>query len=127
MKIKGAFLVACFTALTSFAQQNAPDVIIVNATVRTMDPKQPKAEALAISGNKIVAVGSTEDIGKLAGKQTRRIDAGKKLVLPGFNDAHVHFMDGGFSLSNVDLRTSKSPQEFAKRIGDFAKKLPKGA
>src|SRR6185312_1099468 len=65
-------------------------------------------------------------IRQLAGKKTRIVDAGKRLVLPGFNDSHVHFLMGGFQLSNVDLRDAKSPEEFAKRIGDFAKKIPKG-
>ncbi|MFN7139800.1 MAG: amidohydrolase, partial [Limisphaerales bacterium] len=104
----------------------APDIVIVNATVRTMDEKQPRAEAIAISGNKIAAIGTTAQIRQLAGPATRVVDAQKRLVLPGFNDSHVHFMDGGFSLSNVDLRDAKTPEEFAKRIGDFARKLPKG-
>jgi predicted amidohydrolase YtcJ len=48
------------------------------------------------------------------------------LVLPGFNDAHVHFLSGGFSLANVDLRDAASPTEMARRLGEYAKKLPKG-
>lgn len=103
-----------------------PDTIIFNATVRTMDEKQARAEAIAIFGNKILSVGDSASVLKSAGPNTRKIDAQKRLVLPGFNDSHVHFMDGGFSLSNVDLRDAKTPEEFAKRIGDFAKKQPKG-
>jgi predicted amidohydrolase YtcJ len=91
-----------------------------------MDDALPKAEAVAIRGNQIVAVGSTEKIRALAGKGTRVIDAGGKLVLPGFNDSHAHFLMGGFSLSNVDLRDAKSPEEMAKRLADYAKKIPKG-
>src|SRR4051812_3933804 len=78
-----------------------PDLVIVNATVRTMDEKNPTATALAIYGNQIVVVGKSEEVRALAGKSTRIIDAGKKLVLPGFNDSHVHFLMGGYSLSNV--------------------------
>ena len=103
---------------------NAPDLIIVNAVIHTMDPNQPTAEALAIYGNRIMAVGSTKDIRKLAGSNTRTVDAKKRLVLPGFNDSHTHFLSGGFRLSSVDLRDANSQKEFAERIRTFAAKLP---
>jgi predicted amidohydrolase YtcJ len=116
------------TLATSFAGAAiSPDIVIINGVVRTMDDKQPRAEAIAIYGNKIVSVGTTAEIKKISGPGTRTIDARGRLILPGFNDAHVHFLDGGFSLSNVDLRDAKSPEEFAKRIADFAKKLPTGS
>jgi len=102
------------------------DTVIVNAVVHTMDSSQPVAEAVAIYGNRIVAVGASKDIRKLAGPKTRTIDANKRLLLPGFNDAHTHFLSGGFQLSSVDLRDANSPQEFADRIRAFAAKLPKG-
>ncbi|HEY8410159.1 MAG TPA: amidohydrolase [Pyrinomonadaceae bacterium] len=102
------------------------DTIIINAVVHTMDPAQPTAEAVAIYANRIVAVGSTKDIRKLAGPNTRTIDANNRLLLPGFNDAHTHFLSGGFQLSSVDLRDASSPQEFAARLKTFAAKLPKG-
>ena len=102
------------------------DTIIINAVVHTMDTAQPTAEAVAIYANRIVAVGTTSDIKKLAGPDTRTIDAGNRLLLPGFNDAHTHFLSGGFQLSSVDLRDANSPQEFAARIKAFAAKLPKG-
>src|SRR5215212_989546 len=102
------------------------DTIIVNAIVHTMDPEHPTAEAVAILGNRIVAIGSTNDIKKLAGAGTRTIEANKRLVLPGFNDAHTHFLTGGFQLASVDLRDAANQQEFASRIRAFAEKLPKG-
>lgn len=104
----------------------APDIVIVNASVRTMDPAQPTAGAVAVSGNRISAVGATADIRALAGPKTRVVDAGGKLVLPGFNDSHVHWLMGGFSITNVNLRDAKSPGEFARRIGEHAKKTPQG-
>src|ERR1051326_5219972 len=104
----------------------AADLIIVNATVRTMDTGHPLAEAVAVSGNRIAAVGAADEIRKLAGPRTSLIDAGGKLVLPGFNDAHVHFLNGGFELSGVDLRGSRSPAEFAERLGRSAAQTPKG-
>ena len=104
----------------------AADLIIINAKVHTMDRTQPIAEALAIHGNRIVAIGSTKEIQKLAGANTRVIDAKGQLVLPGFNDAHTHFLSGGFQLSSVDLRDANTPQEFAERIRDFAAKISAG-
>ena len=104
----------------------APELIIVNAAVRTMDDAHPKAEAVAVSGNRIAAVGTSADLRALAGPKTRIVDAGGKSVLPGFNDAHVHWLMGGYSITNVDLRDATSPAEFANRIGEHAKKIPKG-
>lgn len=104
----------------------AADLIIVNANVHTMTGPQAAAEAIAILGRRIIAVGSNDEIKKFSGTNTRTIDAKGQLVLPGFNDAHVHFMSGGFQLSSVDLRDAKSPEEFAQRIRDFAVKLPPG-
>lgn len=104
----------------------APDLLIVNAAVRTLDPARPQAEALAVYGHRIVAVGGTGELRALAGPNTRVIDAAGRSVLPGFNDAHVHWLSGGFALTNVDLRDAASPEEFARRIGDFAKTLPRG-
>jgi predicted amidohydrolase YtcJ len=123
-----AFLSVTFMNLPVHAQKVtvAPDVIIVDAIVRTMDPQQPIAEAVAIHGNRIVAVGSTAEIRALASTRTKVIEAKKRLLLPGFNDAHTHFLSGGFQLSSVDLRDANTPQEFAERIRSFASKLPKG-
>jgi predicted amidohydrolase YtcJ len=104
----------------------AASLVIINARIHTIDQGQPLAEAVAVSGNRIVAVGLTKDIRKLAGANTRVIDAEGQLVLPGFNDAHVHFMSGGFQLASVDLRDANTPQEFAERIRTFADKLPPG-
>src|SRR5512143_3191734 len=77
----------------------APDLVIFNGSIRTMDQTQPTAEAVAVVGNRIAAVGSTKEIRALAGPKTRVIDAAKRTVFPGFNDAHVHFLMGGFSLA----------------------------
>lgn len=102
------------------------DIIVLNAKVHTMDPAKPQAEAVAIYGNRIAALGTTAEIKQLASASTRVVDAGGKLVLPGFNDSHVHFLMGGFQLSQVDLRNAKSPEEFVERLRQFAEKLPKG-
>jgi len=133
MRPRLAFLLITLSAILMTLPVHAdnslftPDTIIINATVRTMDPQRPTAEAIAILGNRIVALGTTSEIQKLAGQNTKVIDAQKRLVLPGFNDAHVHFLSGGFQLSSVDLRDAKTPEEFAERIRAFASKLPAGS
>ncbi len=104
----------------------AVDLIIINANVHTMDARRPVAEAIAVYGKRIAAIGSTEEVRKLMGAGTRVIDAGGRLILPGFNDSHVHFLSGGFQLSSVDLRDARSPQEFAERISRFARNVPRG-
>jgi predicted amidohydrolase YtcJ len=83
--------------------------------------------AIAIGGGKVLAVGTDEAVRALAGPATRTIELRGRLVVPGFNDAHVHFISGGFGLLSVDLRDAKDEADFARRIGDYAKTLPKGA
>ena len=102
------------------------DSVITNAKVRTMDVNRPEAQAVAISGNRIAAVGSNTEILELADPQTRLIDASNCLVLPGFNDAHLHFLDGGFQLSSLDLSNVQSIAEFGESIGRWAEKIPRG-
>ncbi|HEX8189038.1 MAG TPA: amidohydrolase [Pyrinomonadaceae bacterium] len=102
------------------------DLVIVNARVRTLDAARPAAEAVAVHGNRVTAVGTSAEVRALAGAKTRVIDAKGALLLPGFNDAHVHFLSGGFQLSSVDLRDAATPQEFAERIRRFSERLPKG-
>jgi predicted amidohydrolase YtcJ len=130
MKLSIAIVTICLTLFMSVANNNAaslaPDLVIVNASVHTMDELQPRAEAVAILGNRIAAVGRTAEIQALAGPKSRVLDAAGKNVFPGFNDAHVHFLSGGYSLSSVDLRDAKSPEEMARRLADYSKTVPKG-
>ncbi len=107
-------------------QQRSEDLIVVNAVVRTMSEAAPLAEAVAVRGNRILAVGDNETVRRLATAHTRIIDAQGRLLLPGFNDAHVHFLSGGQQLESVDLRTARSPQELAQRLQRFAAALPPG-
>jgi len=103
------------------------DMIITGGRVWTGNTTQPWAEAVAITGSLISAVGSDEEIESLAGPATQRVDAAGGLVAPGFIDTHVHFMDGGFGLSSVQLRDAATPEEFAARIGEFAASIPAGS
>ncbi|MBS0366123.1 MAG: amidohydrolase [Proteobacteria bacterium] len=115
-------------ALTAgIAQGRSATLILINGKVWTENPAQPQAQAVAIDGNHILAVGSSDAMRKLAGPDCRIIDLGGRRVVPGFNDSHVHFIDGGDALASVQLGDANSAAEFRRRIGKFAKSLPKGA
>ena len=81
---------------------------------------------MACIGNRIVAVGTTARSKPGPGREPRVIDLAGKRVVPGFNDAHVHFYSGGANLSSVQLRTAQSDKEFGERIRAFAARIPKG-
>ena len=112
-------------SLQIYSQTKSADLIIFNANIRTLDDKQPKAEAVAISGNKISRIGTNKEIKALIGKETKTIDAAGKLVLPGFNDSHVHFLGIGNQFFSINLRDAKTPQEMVEKIEFYAKFLPK--
>src|SRR6266851_7531064 len=105
--------------------QPAASLIITNAKVWTVDKQHPTAEAVAVIGDRIVAVGSNAEIDRWRGPQTKILDAAGKLLLPGFNDAHVHFVDGGAQLDQVQLSDAPSEQEFVKRVAAQVMKTPK--
>ena len=108
------------------AQPLSADLVVRNAKIHTMDRSRPQARSLAILNGKIVRVGTDKEIASMIGPQTKVIDAGGKTVIPGFNDAHVHFLGIGTQLSSVDLRDARSPEEFVRRIKEFAARTPKG-
>src|SRR4030095_9282065 len=124
--IKVIFSVACALLPARAADAQTADLVITNANVHTVSASQPKAQSIAVIGNKSAAVGSDSDTKSYIGPEARVIDAKGRLIVPGFNDAHVHFLETGAQLSAVDLRSAKSPQEFVERIRAFAAKLPKG-
>ena len=121
-----ALLLAAVITMGQTQRKPAADLIITNAKVWTVDKSAPSAEAVAILGDRIVAVGLNADIDLWRGPQTKIIDATGKLLLPGFNDSHVHFTTGGSQLDNVQLNDAPSAEEFARRIGEKARSLPKG-
>jgi predicted amidohydrolase YtcJ len=103
-----------------------PSLLLLNGNVWTGHSAPPKAEALAVLHGRIVAIGTNAEMRKLAGPSTRVIDAHGRLVVPGFNDAHVHFFNGGRGLASVQLRDAATPTEFRRRIEAHAAKLPAG-
>lgn len=102
----------------------AADKIYVNARVWTGRTDAPYAQAIAVAGERILAAGSTKEVAALRAQQTEVIDLKGAFVVPGFIDNHVHFINGGLSLAQVDLRDAKTPQEFSRRIAAAAKARP---
>jgi predicted amidohydrolase YtcJ len=112
----------------SLAPAPAPVIAlaIVNARVWTGDARHPWADAVLVRGERIEAVGSSAEVKKRAGASVRTIDAKGMMLTPGFIDAHVHFLDGGFALASVQLRDAPTKAEFIRRIKAFAATVPKG-
>ena len=104
----------------------AADLIVFNARIWTVNPAQPQADAVAVLNGRIAAVGADAAVMLWRGPGTRVVDAKGGRLLPGFNDAHVHFSDGGASLAAVQLTDAGSIKEFVKRIADYASHAPKG-
>jgi len=105
---------------------HAPSLILHNGRIWTECPRFPEVAALAITGDKVSAVGPSSEIVPTAGLQTKLVDLNGRRAVPGFNDAHVHFHIGGSSLASVQLRDATSELEFRDRIARFAKTIPEG-
>jgi predicted amidohydrolase YtcJ len=98
--------------------------VVVNARIYTVNVRQPWAEALAIRGDRLLAVGSAKDIAAYRGPSTKVIDARGKLVLPGFTDCHVHFLDGSLALHRINLADATTVAEIQRRVKAFAASHP---
>lgn len=116
----------CSAHLVAADNQKHPtaDTVIVNARVYTVNVKQPWAEAIAIRKDRILAVGSEHDIAAYHGSATKTIDAGGRLVLPGFADCHIHFLDGSLSLMQVNLEDAKTVEDIQQRVKTYAAAHP---
>ncbi len=103
---------------------NAPDLVILNAALTTFDPDRPAAQALAVRGRHIQAVGSTAQIRALTGPQTRVVDAGGATVLPGFIDSHVHLFGGAAELDMLDLTGLRGLDRLTRAVRAYAADRP---
>ena len=124
-RLFGLFLVLGLKIVCTPAQtpQQHADRIFVNGKIWTGDDARPQAQAFAVSGDKILAVGSNEEVRALAAPDSAVIDLHGRLVVPGFQDSHLHFP--GPSVSEVDLHGTETLKEFQQRLSDFAKAHPK--
>jgi hypothetical protein len=100
------------------------DIILTNGNVITMNPKKPKAQAIATQKDKIIAVGTNNQIKKLTGKTTKVIDLKGKTVVPGFTDTHVHVRGFGASLTSLNLRDVTSIKEMQRKLQEQVEKTP---
>ncbi|HYG78908.1 MAG TPA: amidohydrolase [Pyrinomonadaceae bacterium] len=106
--------------------RRAVTLLLVNGKVFTADARGTVAQAVAIEGDRIVAVGTDAEI-KARYSAARTIDLKGRLVTPGFNDAHIHFLGGGLSLLRVDLIGAKTLEEARQRIAAKVRELPPGS
>lgn len=120
------FILLIILTISCTPELQQAELIVTNANIWTGNEKQPRAQAMAISGDSILAIGSNKEIEAYKGANTTLINADAKFVAPGFIDNHVHLMAGGYNLTSVQLRDAKTPEEFAQRIFDFSKTIPKG-
>lgn len=122
-------LILAAAGTAACGREAAPPVslAIVNARVWTGDTAAPWAEAVSVAGERLLAVGTNDQVRAGLAAGTRVIDAGGAMVTPGFIDSHVHFIDGGRALTSVQLRDAATRAEFVRRIAAHAKTLPKGA
>lgn len=100
------------------------DRIFINGSVWTGDAARPRAQALAVRGSNVLAVGTTAEVRRLAEKGTDVVDLRGRFVVPGFDDAHIHFMSGSLALDRVDLAGAGSVAEIQRRIAAYAKDHP---
>jgi hypothetical protein len=98
---------------------------VVNARIWTGDAARPWAEAIVVNGDTIAAVGTTDQVRKLAPDITP-LNGDGRLIVPGFIDTHVHFVTGGFRLASVQLRDARTRDEFVSRIKAFAATVSPG-
>ncbi len=97
------------------------ETLLITGRIYTASDTQPWVEAIAIDDDRIVAIGSRDDVAARVGNNVKLIDAGSGIVVPGMYDSHIHLIGGGEALASVQLRDAKTPEEFARRIGEFAK------
>ena len=103
------------------------DIVIQGGPVWTgLSTGRGQPGGVAIGGGKIMAVGDSAQIARYVGSKTQVLQAHGGLIMPGFADGHTHFVDGGFQLASIDLRNAATPQEFVRRIKEYAAKMKPG-
>jgi predicted amidohydrolase YtcJ len=116
-----------FLVMAARAQEGAKavaDTMVIHGKVYTVSAFKPWAEAVAVRDGRIAAAGTDYEIEKLRGPGTRVIDAAGRLVLPGFVDCHIHFLDGSLSLGRVNLEGAKDAADIQQRLREYAEKHP---
>jgi len=126
---KNLFMAAVIPVVMAVACNSSTqpsDMIITNARIWTGNGAQPYAEAMAVSGDTIIAIGSSRELLKFKSGTDTVIDLGGRFVVPGFIDSHIHMLQGGSNLASVQLRDAGTPEVFINRIREYAAKLKPG-
>ena len=125
-RILGNALLSTFVAgpANAPASQSPADFVLTNGRIWTAEPQHAWAEAVAVRAGRIVATGSNAEVSARRGSRTQVLDLGGRLVLPGFNDAHIHLVEGALTLDEVDLIEDQTLEAAQARIMAFAKAHP---
>jgi predicted amidohydrolase YtcJ len=127
--MRNSFLVfAGFLLLLGACRQpeEVADLILINGNIYTVDPENPRVEAIAVKGDRIMRVGDNADIKKLEGEQTEVIDLEGRFVMPGFIEGHGHFSGLGNSLMNLNFLKAKSWDEIVQMVAEKVKDAQPG-
>jgi hypothetical protein len=119
-----ATAIACGPSAGQVAKPPQATLALVNGRIWTGNPAQPWAQAVAIRDDKIIAVGTNAQINAASNAQTKRVDLGGAFAMPGFNDAHIHFLGGALRLTQLDLNGANSLAEMQARLKKFAAANP---
>ncbi|MDF1698735.1 MAG: amidohydrolase [Saprospiraceae bacterium] len=126
IRFRTLFIFCLVLLFASCTEKPSADLIILNANVWTVNPNQPKAEAIAISDGNILQIGNSVDIAKLKNEDTQEIDAKGAFVMPGWIEGHGHFSGLGKSLQNLNFLKSKNWDEIVAMVAEKAKTLEPG-
>ena len=121
-----SILIGCGDAPENDASQRLADLVLINGNVVTVDDRMPSAAAIAIVGDRILAVGSDSDISAFVGDETDIIDLAGRTAIPGFIEGHGHYTSFGGSLMILDFRHAKSFAEIVTQVAEAARETPKG-
>lgn len=119
-------LLLLLAIVSSCSRQEPADIIFKNGTIYTVNEKQATVEAVAVKGNKIVALGTVAEVEKFKGEQTQVIDLQGKTMTPGFIEGHAHIMGVGYNELNLDLMNVKSYEEMVEKVREAAAKAQPG-
>ena len=124
---KNLFKTICFLSILFGAQLSAnPELIVINADVRTSDKSNDRASAFAVKDSKFIAVGNNEDVLDMAGDSTRVIDANGNTVVPGFIDSHTHLSSGVKIVTGINLSGIREKAVWLEMIKERVKSMQPG-
>ena len=103
---------------------SAPDLILLNGNIRTLESQRPQAQAIGIKGGQIIAVGENDAIADLADQKTERIELNGRLAIPGLMDSHFHFYDWAMGRQQLDLARVNALDELLDQVAQAAGQLP---